>query len=101
MSTFFKLRATAKEFIPGNIRHVLKKRVHWNPKGISKFKIFNIYEDNVGKYHALPKRELLGPPLSPIKESNPKKAAPFRLPLKRKSPEPSENNVSRYDYCDN
>ena len=69
------LNAFAKSFVPGAITHIIKKKVTWHPKGITSVKRFFI-EPCI----ALPVRELVGIPISEIKQSNPEEANPFKIP---------------------
>jgi hypothetical protein len=96
------LRATAKNFIPGKIQHIIKK-VKWHSKGITNVKTFIIEDDYTGFDSAFPKgRHLIGPPASSIKNDNPEQATPFTIANKRKP----ENKLvrqgsKRFNYCDN
>lgn len=69
------LNAFAKSFTPGAVTHIIKKKVTWHPKGITSVKRFFI-EPCI----ALPVRELVGIPISEIKQSNPEEANPFKIP---------------------
>ena len=74
MSPYF-LRPSAKPFIPSAPFHKVVKNVHWHPDGITGVRRFIIEACD-----ALPNRELLRVPSSPIKASNPEEATPFSIP---------------------
>ena len=75
----FILRPSARSFTPGMSGHFLstnmKRKVSWDPQGITSVKRFMI-----SSCDALPKRELNGIPKSEIKDANPKEANPFKIP---------------------
>jgi hypothetical protein len=69
------LRATANAFVPfSHVGHVIKRRVTWHPKGITAVRCFTIEACD-----ALPTRELIGVPISEIKNANPEESNPFRV----------------------
>lgn len=69
------LRLLANTFVPGVAKHVVKKRISWNPIGITAVRRFIIEPCD-----ALPKRELKSPPVSEIKNKNKEEAVPFNIP---------------------
>jgi len=70
------LRAMAIPFNPMSItHHIVKKAVTWHPKGITEVRRFTIES-----CEALPKRELVGTPISPIKDADPEASNPFKIP---------------------
>jgi hypothetical protein len=69
------LKASANTFKSfSKTGHVIRKRVSWYPKGITCVKTF-IIEPCI----ALPNRELVGIPISEIKQNNPKESNPFSI----------------------
>jgi hypothetical protein len=69
------LRATANVFVPfSHVGHVIKRRVSWHPKGITAVRCFTIES-----CEALPTRELVGVPISEIKNANSEESNPFRV----------------------
>lgn len=69
------LRATANVFVPfSHVGHAIKRRVSWHPKGITAVRYFTIEPCD-----ALPTRELIGVPISDIKNANPEESNPFRV----------------------
>ena len=69
------LRATANVFVPfSHVGHAIKRRVSWHPKGITAVRCFTIESCD-----ALPTRELIGVPISEIKNANPEESNPFRV----------------------
>lgn len=69
------LRATANVFVPfSHVGHAIKRRVSWHPKGITAVRCFTIEPCD-----ALPTRELIGVPISEIKNANPEESNPFRV----------------------
>ena len=69
------LRLLANTFVPGVAKHVVKKRISWNPIGITAVRRFIIEP-----CYALPKRELKSAPVSEIKNKNKEEAVPFNIP---------------------
>jgi len=69
------LRLLANTFVPGVAKHVVKKRISWNPIGITAVRRFIIEPCD-----ALPKRELKSAPVSEIKNKNKEEAVPFNIP---------------------
>ena len=74
----FILRAGARSFTPGMSGHFMttnmKRKVSWDPQGITSVKRFMI-----SSCDALPERELNYVPISVIKEANPNEANPFKI----------------------
>lgn len=69
------LRATANVFVPfSHVGHAIKRRVSWHPKGITVVRCFTIEPCD-----ALPTRELVGVPISEIKNANPEESNPFKV----------------------
>lgn len=69
------LRATANVFVPfSHVGHAIKRRVSWHPKGITAVRCFTIEPCD-----ALPTRELIGVPISEIKNANPEESNPFKV----------------------
>jgi len=70
------LRAIATPFKPMSITHnIAKKAVTWHPRGITEVRRFTIES-----CESLPKRELVGPPKSTIKDADPEASNPFKIP---------------------
>jgi len=69
------LRLLATPFKQGQLNHVIKKRVMWHPQGITAVRRFTIEPCD-----ALPTRELVGVPISPIKDNDPEASNPFKIP---------------------
>lgn len=92
------LRATATSFIPGAIKHVIKK-VHWHPLGITNCKWFEVvpneatirgrkssFNRGLHKTHGTEDPYCLRN--SKVRDANPEGAAPFKIP-----PTPYENII--------